>query len=55
MNDIIAQNKASWNTIADFFFYVTALPTYGCLCPTEEELHLFPELIDKKVLDIGSL
>ncbi|OJU09453.1 MAG: methyltransferase type 11 [Clostridiales bacterium 43-6] len=53
MNDIIAQNKASWDAIADSFFGVTALPTYGCLCPTEDELHLFPQLQDKKVLDIG--
>lgn len=53
MNDIISQNKASWDAIADSFFGVTALPTYGCLCPTEDELHLFPELKNKKVLDIG--
>lgn len=53
MNDIISQNKESWDAIADSFFGVTALPTYGCLCPTEDELHLFPNLIGKKVLDIG--
>lgn len=53
MNDIIAQNKASWDAIADSFFGVTALPIYGCLCPTEDELHLFPNLARKKVFDIG--
>lgn len=53
MNDIISQNKESWDAIADSFFGVTALPTYGCLCPSEDELHLFPELKNKKVLDIG--
>ena len=53
MKDILFQNKTSWNAIADSFFGVTALPTYGCLCPTEDELHLFPELGSKKVLDIG--
>ncbi|HCA28430.1 MAG TPA: class I SAM-dependent methyltransferase [Ruminococcaceae bacterium] len=53
MNDILNQNKSSWDAIADSFFGVTALPTYGCLCPTEDELHLFPQLQDKKVLDIG--
>lgn len=50
---ILTQNKSSWNAIADDFFGVTALPTYGCLCPSEDELHLFPELNGKKVLDIG--
>jgi SAM-dependent methyltransferase len=54
MNEnILTQNKSSWNAIADSWFGVTALPTYGCLCPTEDELHLFPDLIGKKVLDIG--
>lgn len=53
MDNILAQNKISWNAIADSFFGVTALPTYGCLCPTEDELHLFPMLTGKKVLDIG--
>ena len=32
-HDILIQNKASWNAIADSFFGVTALPVYGCLCP----------------------
>lgn len=50
---ILNQNKSSWNLIADDFFGVTALPDYGCLCPTEEELHLFPDLNGKKILDIG--
>ena len=50
---VLAQNKNSWNAIADDFFGVTALPAYGCLCPKEDELHLFPDLNGKKVLDIG--
>lgn len=53
LNATLTQNRASWDIIADEFFGVTALPTYGCLCPTEEQLHLFPELTGKKVLDIG--
>jgi ubiquinone/menaquinone biosynthesis C-methylase UbiE len=53
MDDILNQNKSSWDAIADSFFGVTALPIYGCLCPTEDELHLFPQLQGKKVLDIG--
>lgn len=51
--DIIAQNKDSWDAIADSFFGVTALPVYGCFIPTENELNLFPLLEGKKVLDIG--
>ncbi len=53
MNKILSQNKISWNKLADSFFGVTALPAYGCLCPTEDDLHLFPELANKKVLDVG--
>jgi SAM-dependent methyltransferase/GNAT superfamily N-acetyltransferase len=52
-DSVLAQNKSSWNTMADSWFGVTALPTYGCLCPNEDELHLFPDLNDKKMLDIG--
>ena len=52
-NSILNQNKTSWNAIADSFFGITALPNYGCLCPTEDELHLFPDLSGLKVLDIG--
>ena len=51
--NILRQNKESWDAIADSFFGVTALPVYGCFIPTEDELGLFPELEDKKVLDIG--
>ena len=50
---VLTQNKSSWNAIADNWFGVTALPTYGCLCPDEDELRLFPDLKGKKVLDIG--
>lgn len=39
--------------MADLWFASTALPTYGCLIPTEDELHLFPDLRGKRVLDIG--
>ena len=54
MNEkILTQNRTSWNAMADSWFGVTALPTYGCLCPTEDELNLFPDLIGRKVLDIG--
>ncbi len=52
-NNIINQNKNSWDAIADSFFGVTALPEYGCFIPTEDELGLFPDLRGQKVLDIG--
>lgn len=54
MNDkILIQNKQSWDTMADSWFGVTALPAYGCLIPGEDKLKLFPDLNRKKVLDIG--
>lgn len=49
----LVQNKQSWDAMADSWFGTTALPTYGCLIPTEDELKLFPDLQGKKVLDIG--
>lgn len=52
-NDILTQNKTSWDNIADSWFGTTALPAYGCLIPTEDELHLFGDVAGKKILDIG--
>lgn len=52
-NNILAQNKNSWDTMADSWFGTTALPRYGCLVPTEDELNLFPNLDGKKIFDIG--
>lgn len=52
-SDILMQNKISWDTMADSWFGTTALPIYGCLIPTENDLNLFPDLCGKKVLDIG--
>ncbi len=52
-NEILTQNKSSWDAIADDWFGRTSLPTYGCLIPTEDELHLFGDVTGKKVLDIG--
>jgi SAM-dependent methyltransferase len=51
--NILNQNKTSWNALAEMAFGWTALPTYGLLCPTEDDLHLFPDLTDKKILEIG--
>ena len=52
-NDVLTQNKSSWDTMADSWFGTTALPAYGCLVPTEYDLKLFPNLCNKNVLDIG--
>uniref|UniRef100_S0DG41 Putative methyltransferase n=1 Tax=termite gut metagenome TaxID=433724 RepID=S0DG41_9ZZZZ len=50
---ILAQNRESWNAIADDWFGTTALPEYGCLIPTEDELGLFGDVSGKKLLEIG--
>ena len=42
--EILKQNEKSWNALAEDFFGVTALPVLGCSIPTEDELHLFPDL-----------
>lgn len=52
-NDVLTQNKSSWDTMSDSWYGTTALPIYGCLIPTEDELKLFPNLCNKNVLDIG--
>lgn len=41
-----------WNTVGSEFLGVTALPHYGAFV-TEENLHLFENVEDKKVLEIG--
>ena len=51
--NILEQNRQSWNAMADTWFGSTALPVYGCLAPTEDELHLFPPLEGARVLDFG--
>lgn len=51
--EIINQNKKSWDRVAHHFNGKDALPGYGPYTQTEEELGLFEDLKDKKVLDIG--
>lgn len=51
--DILKQNESSWNALAEDFFGVTALPVLGCSIPTEDELHLFPDLNGKAVFEMG--
>ena len=45
-------NHAYWNANADNWFGTTALPVYGELCPTEEQLCLFGDVRGKKLLEI---
>ncbi|WP_396266081.1 class I SAM-dependent methyltransferase [Halobacillus salinarum] len=52
-NEILDQNRKSWNTVAHHFNGIDALPSYGPFTQTEEELQLFGNLQNKKVLDIG--
>lgn len=51
--DILKQNEKSWNALAEDFFGVTALPVLGCSIPTEDELHLFPDLNGRTVFEMG--
>lgn len=51
--EILKQNEKSWNKLSKDFFGVTALPVLGCSIPTEDELHLFPDLNGKKVFEMG--
>ncbi len=53
MNNILDQNKKSWNANSEFYFGTTALPQYGCNLKTEKDLNLFEELKDRKILEIG--
>lgn len=51
--EILKMNKQSWEKSADRFFGRTALPEYGPFSLTEDQLKLFGDVTDKKVLDIG--
>lgn len=52
-NKIHEINRNYWNTYADEWFGVTALPKYGTLFATEDELHLFGDVSGAKLLEIG--
>ena len=51
--DILTSNKESWDTVAHHFNGVDSLPSYGPYAQTEEELHLFGDIMNRKVLEIG--
>jgi SAM-dependent methyltransferase len=51
--DILSINQKGWNKVAPLFYGGTALPIYGPLAETEEELNLLPDLNGKRVLELG--
>lgn len=46
-------NKKCWDVVAPHFLGAEALPEYGPLTVTEDEIELFDEIKNRKVLDIG--
>lgn len=51
--EILKMNKDGWEKSAERFFGRTALPEYGPLSLTENQLNLFGDISGKSVLDIG--
>src|SRR5512138_2370710 len=51
--DILSINQKGWNKVAPRFYGGTALPKYGPLAATEDDLNLIPDLDGKKVLELG--
>ena len=51
--EILSINQKGWNKVAPLFYGGTALPKYGPLAQTEDELRLIPDLDGKKVLELG--
>jgi SAM-dependent methyltransferase len=51
--EILAINQKGWDKVAPMFHGGTALPKYGPLVATENELNLIPDLNCKRVLELG--
>ena len=51
--DILSINQKGWNKVAPLFHGGTALPKYGPLTATEDELNLIPDLSGKRALELG--
>jgi SAM-dependent methyltransferase len=51
--DLLTINQKGWNVVAPQFRGGTALPQYGPLCATEEDLRLIDNLKGKSVLELG--
>jgi len=51
--EIVTINQKGWNKVAPIFYGGTALPKYGPLAQTEDELNLIPNLSGRSVLELG--
>jgi len=51
--EILSINQKGWNKVAPMFYGGTALPKYGPLAATENELNLIHNLAGGKVLELG--
>ena len=51
--DVLEINRAGWDTVAPKFYAGTALPIYGPLAPTEDDLGLLGDLGGARVLELG--
>ena len=51
--EILTINQKGWNAVAPMFYGGTALPKYGPLEATEDELNLIPDLSGGRVLELG--
>jgi len=51
--DILSINQKGWDKVAPLFYGGTALPEYGPLAVTENELNLIPDLAGKRILELG--
>ena len=51
--EILTINQKGWNEVAPIFYGGTALPKYGPLAATEDELNVIPDLSGGRVLELG--
>ena len=51
--DVLAINRRGWNQVASLFYGGTALPKYGPLAETEDDLHLIEDFKGEPVLELG--
>jgi hypothetical protein len=50
---ILSTNQKGWDAVAPIFHGGTALPKYGPLAQTEDQLQLLGDLTGKAVLELG--
>lgn len=51
--EILSINQKGWNEVAPLFYGGTALPQYGPLAATEDDLNLISEMGEGKILELG--